>query len=513
MKEHKDLRALVAHRSYVRLVLLGVIVGILAGGVTVAYRFALVYSEEFSLAAYAWAQTPLRILLLFSVLAILGIAVGLLTRSEPMIRGSGIPQVEGALLGYFDLRWWRVLIKKFAGGAVSILAGLSLGREGPSILLGGMTGQGVSQGLKLSKIEQKYLITCGACAGLAAAFNAPLAGVLFALEEVHKNFSPKVLLSAMAAAITADLVSKLFFGTASTFHVASVELLPPGYYLLLAALGIILGLFGALYNRTLMDTQKLYSNIKLPEPLRMVIPFFIAGVLGLTFPLVLGSGHRIIELLISGEYTVKLLLLLLTAKFLFSMVSFGSGAPGGIFFPLLVLGSLAGAIFGEFAINVAGVPEIYRINFLLFGMVGMFTAIVRAPLTGIILVVEMSGSLTQLLGITVVAAIAYLAAELCRSKPVYTSLLERITPKEVRLSNEEERVAMDFVVGCDSRVQHRQLKDIHWPDGCLVISVDRGGYPIIPHGNTMLLPGDAVTVLCKSGEEAALRKAMANKFS
>lgn len=173
MKEHKDLRALVAHRSYVRLVLLGVIVGILAGGVTVAYRFALVYSEEFSLAAYAWAQTPLRILLLFSVLAILGIAVGLLTRSEPMIRGSGIPQVEGALLGYFDLRWWRVLIKKFVGGAVSIFAGLSLGREGPSILLGGMTGQGVSQGLKLSKIEQKYLITCGACAGLAAAFQCP----------------------------------------------------------------------------------------------------------------------------------------------------------------------------------------------------------------------------------------------------------------------------------------------------------------------------------------------------
>ena len=136
MKKYNDLKALVRQRSYVRLVFLGVIVGILAGGVTAAYRFVLAYGEERSLAAYAWAKSPFQILLIFVILAALGLFVWLLVRSEPMIKGSGIPQVEGVLLGYFDLHWWRVLIKKFVGGAIAILAGLSLGREGPSILLG-----------------------------------------------------------------------------------------------------------------------------------------------------------------------------------------------------------------------------------------------------------------------------------------------------------------------------------------------------------------------------------------
>lgn len=511
--QKRDLRSLVLRRSYVRLVGLGVLVGLCAGAITSAYRWILSWSEQAAQAVYAWATSPGQIAVVFLALAGMGLFVGFLTRSEPMIKGSGIPQVEGTLLGYFDFSWWRVLIKKFVGGALSILAGLSLGREGPSILLGATTGQGIAQGLRRSKMERKYLITCGACAGLAAAFNAPLAGVMFALEEIHKNFSPKVLLSAMAAAITGDLVSKLFFGTGTTFHVASVELLPPTYYLLLAALGVILGLFGVAYNKTLLATQKLYDKIKWPEPIRMVIPFLLAGIVGLTLPQVLGGGHGMIDTLLAGQYTIPFLFLLLAAKFLFSMASFGSGAPGGIFFPLLVLGALVGTLFGELAIGLEAVPEVYRVNFLLLGMVGMFTAIVRAPLTGIILVVEMSGSLTQLLGLTVVAGIAYLVADLCKSQPIYDSLLERITPKEVRITEAEERVTMEFMVGIDSRVRNKQLKELHWPEGCLVISIDRGGHPIIPRGDTRLLPGDVVTVLAKSGEEAALRQAVAPKFS
>lgn len=514
MERKRDLRALVASRSYMRLVGFGVLVGLFAGLVAVAYRLVLAYGETASRWVYAWAGgAPLRIVLVFAALMGLGALVGRMTQSEPMIKGSGIPQVEGTLLGYFDLSWWQVLLKKFVGGALSMLAGLSLGREGPSILLGAMSGQGLSDGLKRSKNERKYLITCGACAGLAATFNAPLAGVMFALEEVHKRFSPKLFLSAMAAAVTGDLVSTLFFGSDTAFQVATVKLLPASYYLLLGGLGAVLGAFGALYNRTLVATQGLYDRIRLPAPVKMIFPFLLAGALGLTLPQVLGGGHGIIEELLRGGYAIPFMLLLLAAKFLFSMASFGSGAPGGIFFPLLVLGSLVGAVFGEAAIGAGLAPEMYRVNFLLIGMVGMFTAIVRAPLTGIILVVEMSGSLTQLLGLTVAAGVAYLVAELFHSKPVYDSLLERITPEEFRVADAEEQVTMEFVVGCDSRLAQKCLKDVSWPAGSLVISVERGGRPIIPRGDTQLLQGDTVTVLCRSGEEAALHRAISRKFS
>ncbi|MDG9688473.1 chloride channel protein, partial [Streptomyces sp. DH18] len=133
-----------------------------------------------------------------------------MVKNEPMISGSGIPQVEGVLLRELDMTWWKVILGKFFGGVLSIGSGLSLGREGPSVQLGAAIGQGFSKVFRRIKIEEKYLITSGASAGLAAAFNAPLAGAMFALEEVHKNFSPLILLSALSSALSADFIASSF---------------------------------------------------------------------------------------------------------------------------------------------------------------------------------------------------------------------------------------------------------------------------------------------------------------
>ena len=181
----------------------GVIVGALAGLVSVLFRiviehandllfFVLDYGNQLVMVKIAW----------FAAIAILALLVARLVRWQPMISGSGIPQVEGELHGVFSQNWWKVLIAKFVGGALAIGAGLSLRREGPSIQLGAMAGKGFSRISKRIKIEEKLLMTCGACAGVAAAFNAPFAGVLFSLEELHKSFSVEVLLSTMAASVT-----------------------------------------------------------------------------------------------------------------------------------------------------------------------------------------------------------------------------------------------------------------------------------------------------------------------
>ncbi|WP_227825961.1 chloride channel protein [Clostridioides sp. ZZV15-6383] len=162
---------------------------------------------------------------------------------------------------------------------------------------------------------------------------------------------------------------------------------------------------------------------------KLLIPFIMAGILGFVMPEVLGSGHNLVEALTSNEYIFGMVVLIFVIRFIFSAVSFGSGAPGGIFFPLLVLGAFMGGIFGMVGVKVFGMNPDYVNNFVLLAMAGYFTAIVRAPLTGIILIFEMTGSVSQMLSLSVISIVAYIVATLMKSKPIYESLLERLLEK------------------------------------------------------------------------------------
>ena len=414
-------------RKHIVLVGKSAIIGVFAALSAVAYRAVLGKAEHLSETIFGLAEGPLRIGLLFLFLLAVGLVVGRITESEPMIKGSGIPQLEGQFHGHFSPKPLAVLVKKFVGGALSIVCGLSLGREGPSIQLGAMTGQLVGDRLPGTEEEdKKLLLLCGACAGLAAAFNAPLAGVAFALEETYKKFTAKAVFITATASIIADLVSKLFFGQAPALNLPRVDTLPLSLAFLYPIVGICCGCLGVLFNKTLMSTQKLYKKLPVRDTYRIAIPFLFAGVFGLVLPEVLCGGHHIITHLSGVGMAVGTILLLFAAKFVFTMICFCSGAPGGIFFPLLVLGSLAGGVMGSAACALLGLPESCMINFLLLGMTGMFSGIVRAPITGIILIAEMSGSLTQFPGLVLVSVTAALTANLLGSKPVYDELLENM---------------------------------------------------------------------------------------
>ena len=275
----------------------GFLVGVVAGIVVLLYRVVLEYAGKGMEWVLGYVKTsPWIAGIWFFVLFILAYIVGKLVKFEPMISGSGIPQVEGEMMGKLDQVWWKVLPAKFLGGFLSLFSGLSLGREGPSIQIGAMAGKAVSKTLKRGKTEEKYLLTCGASAGLAAAFHAPLAGVMFSLEEIHKNFSVSVLISVMTASITADYISSQFMGFQPVFQFDIGLEVRPEYYWHIVILGILLGLLGAFYNRMTMWVQGLYmNNKKLNETTRLLIPFFLAGVLGLVMPQILGSGHHLIR--------------------------------------------------------------------------------------------------------------------------------------------------------------------------------------------------------------------------
>lgn len=417
-----------ARRIPVMLITEGLCVGLIGGFIVLLYRVALTFAGNWLIKILSYIKGNLfRCAVWFLILMALAWIVGKLVKWEPMISGSGIPQVEGEVSGRLSQNWKRVLPAKFAGGFLCMLGGLSLGREGPSIQLGAMAGQGISRALGRGKREEKFLMTCGASAGLSAAFHAPLAGMMFAVEEIHKTFSIPILLPVMTASVTADYIASHILGLDPVFHFQITEYLPQNYYWLLILLGILVGVSGVFYNWGMLKAQELYRKIPfLKETGRLLIAFLTAGVLGLVMPSVLGSGSGLIVSLTKGEMVLGMVVLTLVVKFLFSAVSFGSGAPGGIFFPLLILGALLGAVFAMTGAEFFGLDPVYINNFVLLGMTGFFTAIVRAPLTGIILLFEMSGSISQMLSLSIVSVTAYIVATLMRSEPIYDSLLKRI---------------------------------------------------------------------------------------
>ena len=297
-----------ARRFPVILIGEGLLVGIIGGLVVLFYRIALSYAGDWLNQILSYIKgKPLAILGWFAVLALFAVIVGKLVKMEPMISGSGIPQVEGEVTGKLTQNWKRVLPAKFLGGFLCLLGGLSLGREGPSIQLGAMAGKGVSQILDRGKTEERYLMTCGASAGLAAAFHAPLAGVIFAVEEIHKGFSVSILISVMTASVTADFIASSLIGLEPVFQFDLEHSLPQNYYWLLIVLGIIVGAAGVFYNWAMLKAQDLYKKPKcLNETGRILIAFLTAGVLGFVMPAVLGSGHNLIEALTDGEMVLKM---------------------------------------------------------------------------------------------------------------------------------------------------------------------------------------------------------------
>ncbi|RDU22676.1 ClC family H(+)/Cl(-) exchange transporter [Anaerosacchariphilus polymeriproducens] len=497
------------HTRKLYIVYKSLFIGVLAGAVSVAFRFTLEKVGIFSEIVYHFFRENLiYIPILLVILGFVGLAVGLLVQKYPLIGGSGIPQVKAHMIGAVKNKWLTSMIFKFIGGTISIIGGLSVGREGPSIQLGACVAQGVGEKIASTRTERKVLIAGGASAGLAAAFNAPLAGTMFAIEELFKYFSPIVLLAVTSAAVVADFISKTIFGIEPVFNFAVNDSIPLHGYWVFIPIGIILGLAGAFYNWSLINTQNIMKNIFKKFPyVKPVIPFLAAGVLGIYLPIVLGGGHHLIKEL-SIEKSFLWLIIILIIKFVFSIVSFSSGAPGGIFFPLLVLGATLGAVLGKISVTYLGFdPSLYH-NFIVLAMVGMFTAIVRAPITGIILLTEMTGSFTHLLSFTTVAVIAYITADLVKSEPIYESLLESYLKKNDLKTTKRDhvrRITVESVVHFGSNCEKKLVKQIPFPDESLLISIRRDGKEIIPRGDVEMKAGDYLVVITAVKDEHKVR--------
>ncbi len=491
------------HDFRLKLFFEGILTGAFAGVVVVCFRLMLAWTSTarpkmvafLGSSAFGWTA------LFFVSLIGIGLILSWLIKMVPMSTGSGIPQVKGILAGHLRMNWLKVIGVKFVGGLLGIGAGLSLGREGPSVQLGAAAGQGISRLLRRSSMEEKYLLTSGASAGLSAAFNAPLAGVVFALEELHKNFSPVVLASAVAASVTADFVTRYVFGQGPVFDFHNIPLLPFQYYLYVVVLGLFVGVFGVLFNSSLVKFQVFYEKLRVPSQLKPAVPLVAAGFLGFVLPQVLGGGARLINSLPQMNYALTLLLVILVGKFLFTMLSYGTGVPGGIFMPLLTIGALSGNLYGSIVAQYLHVDPIYVNNFIILAMAAYFSAIVKAPITGSILIMEMTGNMEQLLALVTVCMSAYIASDVLKGKPIYDVLLNRILAKRRPAKkpspqeHDEEKHILEKVVSLGAPVCDRKACDIDWPENSLLVGIRRGDSELIPAPDTTIYPGDYLIVM------------------
>ena len=482
----------------VAMVVRGALVGGLVGLLIAGYRFLLSSCEGWLRALTSQAaQNPLIIPLWIATLVLLLGILSALMRFAPGTVGSGIPQVEADALGRMDLPWRRVIPVKVLEGGITAFAGLSLGREGPSVQLGGLCGKAVSELTRASEEERRLLVTCGAGAGMAAAFSAPLTGVMFAVEEIHKSFSAPLVIGTMASAVVSVLCADALLGQDPLIPISFAFDLPHIAYGLVVLLGVFLGLLGALHNRGMFLGQALYSKIRTHLPAsRLCIPFAVAGLCAFVAPDLMDGGDAILEILtrVSNHPTFYLLLLLL-GKYLFTNISASSGAPGGTLYPLVVMGALAGALFGRAAVVFLGLDGAYINNFMLLGIAGLFAGAVQAPVTGCLLVFELTGSFSALLSLGLVTLVAYVVANLTKTPGYYEHLLGNLLAHdsdEIVRAPERSVVTLSYFVNFGSQAEGRALQDLLWPEGSAPCLVHRCGRTLVPKGDLVLEAADGV---------------------
>ncbi len=413
--------------------LLGVLTGTLGGMFHLLAPRLLRFRNTLAVYAETSFDGGLVVSVVLSAL-MLTAAVYLVRRIAPETSGSGVQEIEGALSGQRPLRWKRVLPVKFFAGLLSLGSGLVLGREGPTIQMGGAAGRMLSDFFMIDIRHVRHsLVAAGAGAGLAAAFNAPLAGILFVVEEMRRQFKFNFVSfhCVVIAATSSDIMVRLISGPQPDIVMHRFPVPDMASLVLFLVFGAVLGVIGFFFNITLTRTVDFVQRFKVHHNTLVCLGTgaFI-GFLLWVYPNGAGTGDIVLRKAIAGNIAVESLLFIFILRFATTMLSYGSGAPGGIFAPMMALGTLFGLWFGEAGHQLF--PEIIHHPgiFAVAGMGALFSATVRAPVTGLVLVMEMTFNYTLTLPLIITCMAATITAETFGGRPIYTVLLEKTLQRE-----------------------------------------------------------------------------------
>lgn len=481
--------------SKLKFVLKGIFVGAIAGTVVSAFRGIIHILLELMPRVYEFLKiNPVWLLAWLLLIGVIATIVILLGRDEPHIQGNGVAELKGQLQGTLKLNWFSVVWRKFTASALVLGLGIPLGQEGPSIQIGGMIGQGLNTFLKGNKSQENIFISSGAAAGLAAAFNAPLSAFVLIIEEIHHRFSNVLILSVFSASITASFVAYRIFGVEAAIGLGPTMLFPIEGYIYLIILGFILAVGGWLFQRGIfVGLPKFYNWLPIPRYLHGYIPFILLVVIGLAWTAMLGGGTSVITTIASEKFASSTLLLMLVLRFVLFQLAYGSGIPGGSLVPSLAFGAILGALYGNIIIELTGMEAHYLRNFVIYGMGGFFTATTKAPLTGIVLITELTGSVDQMMSISIVCLAAYVISDFLGLEPTDEITLRNKTSVYPTVF-EGKIVMIDVTVSHNSLLDGEKVKNVEFPFNSKIVKIRRNSHEFLPHGDITLLPGDQLQI-------------------
>lgn len=413
-----------------QMLLLAVLVGILGGfGALLFKKLILLLQELFwsmpdmspdSLLAVAWYR---RLLLPAVGGAIVGPLIYFLAREA---RGPGVPEVMIAVITRNSVIRPIVVVVKSLASAISIASGGSVGREGPIVQIGASIASTVGQVLRLHPVQLKTLVGCGVSAGIAATFNAPMAGMLFALELIVADFGLTAFTPILVSAVAATAVTRHFHGNVIEFELPLFTMVSPWEFGLYLVLGLVAGLVSFSFSRSIYIAEDLFEKTRIPQWVRPAFGGVLVGVVAIFYPHIMGVGYDSIRVLFDGQLALSVMLLLVVLKIVATAITIGSGGSGGVFAPSLFIGAMLGGAFGygvnQLFPNVTASPAAYA----LVGMAAVNGACTLAPLSAIVVLVELTNQYTILLPLMFTVVMASFVSRKLNAESIYTEKLRRM---------------------------------------------------------------------------------------
>lgn len=415
-----------------RLFALTIVIGVVCGFTAVVFHYAIAVGEGLLFNRAALASDQLWMVWVVVTPTLGGLAAGLLLKFVfPSARGSGIPQVKVAYASPEGVVRLRDAVGKLLVASLQIGSGASLGREGPTVQICSGVASSLGRLGRLASSNRRRLIPVGAAAGIAAAFNAPIAAVTFTIEEVVGNLDQTVLSGVIVAAALAAVIERSVLGTHPVFSSpAGLGLSDARSLLVYAALGLAAGLLSVVFTDGLLFLRKRFRNQKrLPEWAQPAIGGLVTGLLAvaalswLGVSGVNGGGYRVIESSLSGHLPVKVLLVLCAFKVVATVFCYASGGAGGIFAPSLFMGAMLGGAFGALDRTIFGHGPETMSAFALVGMGAMFCGTIRAPMTSVLIIIELTSGYGLILPLMIANMSAYALSRALRPTPIYEALL------------------------------------------------------------------------------------------
>jgi CIC family chloride channel protein len=478
---------------------LSVFIGIFSGLAVVCFRFAI----EWSRISLLGSQTTASRLHLLLTPALTGFVIAILViHLFPQSRGSGVNQTKAALYIYNGYVPFRTAIGKFITASLAIGSGQSLGPEDPSLQIGAGLASLLGRKLHLSRDRMRLIAPVGAAAGLAAAFNAPISAVLFVIEEVIGRWSAGILGSVVLSAVSSVVVMRWFLGSESLFRIPAVSLVRPVELIAYSALGIIGGLASSVFSRGIVSLRpRLKALPRWTQYFQPAIAGLVIGVIGvLGFPQVMGAGYEFMDQAIHGQFTWQFLAILAGLKIVATLCSFTSGTPGGMFAPTLFIGAMLGASVGgvehTFFPHLVGSTGTYA----LVGMGVLFAGFLRAPMTSVFMVLEVSGNYSIIVPVIVANTFAYVISRWLQPVPIFDVLtrqdgldlpsMEEIREEDILQVEDAMQAVKDPVLDADDIVSKAMQQAAASESDHLLVRVKPGGWSVISKQQLQTLAGE-----------------------